>query len=342
MILILTVCVYWLHRIYILSADNMRNKKIFNHNVLKINDDESLSFNKRKFNMILRIIRDDQEQYSIVKEKLQISEKDINKCIKEYHDESLQEHFEMTKIMQFLWQHCQFSHMRQKIEIYIKKCLNCQRNKHTTHAEYDEIQYVKSSIKVWDEITLNFIIKLSKSQNSVTDQHYDAIFMIIDRFTKYAHLISFCENYEIKQLKYVILNRLIRYHEIFKELTSDRNKLFTFKYWQTFISMLETRLHFFTAYHSRTNEQTKQINQTLKQYLCYYVNYHQDNWVKLLSITQIAMNNEVSNTIKISSYFANFDKESNLFEQKLKHVAADLIMNRVKRFKNIKNNIQKM
>ena len=57
---------------------------------------------------------------------------------------------------------------------------------------------------------------------------------------------------------------------------------------------------------------------------------------------QIAMNSRVSNTTKISSYFANFNKKLNLCEQELKHVAADLIMNRVKKLKNIKNNIQKI
>ena len=50
--------------------------------------------------------------------------------------------------MQFLRQHCRFSHMRQKVETYIKKCFNCQQNKYTIHAKYDEIQYAKSSIKV--------------------------------------------------------------------------------------------------------------------------------------------------------------------------------------------------
>ena len=59
-------------------------------------------------------------------------------------------------------------------------------------------------------------------------------------------------------------------------------------------------------------------------------------------MTQIAMNSRVSNTTKISSYYVNFGKESNLFKQELKHVAADLIMNRVKRLKDIKDNIQKM
>ena len=50
---------------------------------------------------------------------------------------------------------------------------------------------------------------------------YDLILVIIDRFTKYSHLISFKKKNTIKQLRFVMLNRLIRYHEILKEITSD-------------------------------------------------------------------------------------------------------------------------
>ena len=59
-------------------------------------------------------------------------------------------------------------------------------------------------------------------------------------------------------------------------------------------------------------------------------------------MVQIAMNSKVSDTIKISSYFVNFERKSNLFEQELDHVSIDLTLNRVKRFRHIKNNIQKM
>ena len=170
----------------------------------------------------------------------------------------------MTKIIQFLRRNYQFPHMQQKVEIYIKKCFNCQQNKHATHVEYDEIQYAESFMKIWDKITLNFIIKLLKSQNFITDQHYNAILMIIDHFTKYAHFILFREEYDSKQLKYIIMNRLIRYHEILKELTNDKNKLFISKYWQTSVSMLKIRLRFFTVYHLRIDEQTERINQILK------------------------------------------------------------------------------
>ena len=102
----------------------MRSKEVFDQSVLKINNDESLSFNKCEFNVTMRILRDDQEQYSIVKEKLQISDDKIDNYIKKYHDESLQRHSRVTEIIQLLRRKCQFSHMRQKVEIYIKKCLN--------------------------------------------------------------------------------------------------------------------------------------------------------------------------------------------------------------------------
>ena len=36
--------------------------------------------------------------------------------------------------------------------------------------------------------------------------------------------------------------------------------------------MLGTKLRMSTTYHSQTNEQTKRMNQSLKQYLRHYVN----------------------------------------------------------------------
>ena len=86
--------------------DYMKNKNMMNHNIFKINDDESLSINIQKINAILKIFNDDQKQYSIIKNRLHISKKHINKIIKKYHDELLQKHFEIFKTLQFLRRHC--------------------------------------------------------------------------------------------------------------------------------------------------------------------------------------------------------------------------------------------
>ena len=77
---------------------------------------------------------------------------------------------------------------------------------------------------------MNFIIKLSKSKNSTNEKAHDAILVMIDRLIKYCHIILFKETYNVEQLKYIVLNRLIRYQEISKELINDKNKLFIFNY----------------------------------------------------------------------------------------------------------------
>jgi len=53
---------------------------------------------------------------------------------------------------------------------------------------------------------------------------------MIDKLIKYSHIIACKEKFIIEQLEYIVLNRLIRYHNISKRLTSDKDKLFTSNY----------------------------------------------------------------------------------------------------------------
>ncbi len=53
---------------------------------------------------------------------------------------------------------------------------------------------------------------------------------MINKFTKYLYIIACKEKFTIEQLKYIVLDRLIRYYNIFKELTSNKDKLFTSNY----------------------------------------------------------------------------------------------------------------
>lgn len=77
---------------------------------------------------------------------------------------------------------------------------------------------------------MNFIIKLSKSKNSTMKEEYDSTLIIVDKLTKYSHMIPFKEKYTAEQLKNIILDRLIHYHEIAKEIISERDQLFTSNY----------------------------------------------------------------------------------------------------------------
>ena len=69
-----------------------------------------------------------------------------------------------------------------------------------------------------------------KSTNLALKNKYNSILIIVDKFIKYLHIIVCKEKFIAKQLEYIVLNRLIKYYNIFKELTNDKDKLFTFNY----------------------------------------------------------------------------------------------------------------
>ncbi len=118
---------------------------MFNYSILKINKNKLLSANKHKLNTILQILRDNTEEFLIEKEKFQISIDKIDKYIKKYYNKLLQEYPRVTKIFQFLRQYCQFLQIKQAVEIYIKRYLSCQQNKHSIYTSYSKIQYQKLS-----------------------------------------------------------------------------------------------------------------------------------------------------------------------------------------------------
>ncbi len=53
---------------------------------------------------------------------------------------------------------------------------------------------------------------------------------MINKLIKYLYIIACKEKFIVEQLEYIVLDQLIRYHNILKELTSDRDKLFTSNY----------------------------------------------------------------------------------------------------------------
>ena len=273
----------------------------------------------------------------------------IDKIIEQHHDNPENGHPGISKTVELVRRHYGFPGMRQKVTTYIKQCLFCQQNKHSTHAPYGHIQFAPVPNEPWEDITMDFITKLPKSKHPVTRQLYDSIFVIVDKLTKYAEFIPFREDYTTQDLAFILLDRLIRYHGIPKSITSDRDKLFKSKYWGTLLSLLGTKRKLSTSHHPQTDGQTERINQVLETYLRHYVNNRQDNWVKLLPLAQLAYNNKRSDTTAYTPFYANHGKHPNLFLQgdtntptdAINASAAELVKDMGSLHNTLNSNIQK-
>jgi hypothetical protein len=90
---------------------------------------------------------------------------------------------------------------------------------------------------------------LLRLTNLAIKDKYNSILIIIDKLIKYLYIIACKEKFIAKQLKYIVLNWLIQYYNILKELASNKDKLFTSNYWKTLLLILETRLKMFIVYY---------------------------------------------------------------------------------------------
>ena len=159
---------------------------------------------------------------------------------------------------------------------------------------------------------MDFITKLPKSKDPVTGITYNLIMVIVDRFTKYLIVVLFKETHTAEQLGHLLLDRLVRDHGVLIMIITDRDKLFTSNYWKTISAAMGIKPKMSMAYHPQTDSQTEQVNQVLETYLQHYINKTHSNWVQLLPVAQLAINQHRSDSTKESLFFANFGQHVNI------------------------------
>ena len=135
--------------------------------------------------------------------------------------------------------------------------------------------------------------------------------VVVERLTKWAYFIPFLRKATATDLAHVFMEKVFARHGMPAEIISDRDKLFTSQFWQSLMDILGTKHKLSTAYHPQTDGQTERTNQVLEQYLRCYLNYEQDDWVRLLPMAQFAYNNSATPT-GISPFYVNYGKHPNI------------------------------
>jgi hypothetical protein len=111
------------------------------------------------------------------------------------------------------------------------------------------------SSKLKQHWTLDFITNFFSSIRRVL--FFNAILIIIDRYTKYARYISARMNWTIENLVDSLIEEVFIRFEMLVFLIIDREILFISNYWLNFCYHLRVRLDHSTIFHFQTDEQMK-------------------------------------------------------------------------------------
>jgi len=235
------------------------------------------------------------------------------------HDDRAGEHLEVKRTEDLIQRRHNISDLKDWITEYIVRCNSCCRNKIQRDKRYDRVTWLNALNASWESVTMNFITKLPTSKNSAWGVKFDSILTIVNRLIKYTMFISFKKTTTASVLMYTILQELINNHELSKEFIINRDKLFTSKFWEMLTAELRINHKMLTAYHSQTNEQSEQMNQTVEMYLRHYVNRNQNNWVQLLLTAQFAYNNTQNKTTEETSFWVNYEYNLKVWQELWTH-----------------------
>ncbi len=104
---------------------------------------------------------------------------------------------------------------------------------------------------------MDFVIGLSRTQKS-----HDAVWVIVNKLTKFAHFFLVRMDYSLERLAKLYIDKIVRLHRVPVSIVSNRNPRFTSRFQD-----LGTRLNFSTAFHPHTDGQSKRVIQILEDML---------------------------------------------------------------------------
>lgn len=123
-----------------------------------------------------------------------------------------------------------------------------------TTTPYGLLQPLPVPDQIWEDLSMDFIMGLPCSKG------YDAIFVVVDRLSKYVHFILLKHPYSAKSLAVVFIKEVVHLHGLPKSIISDRDPIFVSLFWKELFKLCGTNLKMSSAYHPETDGQIEVVN----------------------------------------------------------------------------------
>ena len=167
-----------------------------------------------------------------------------------------------------------------------------------------KIQLLPIPVWKWENITVGFVTGLPRTQ-----KQHDAIWVIVDRLTKFAHFLPVNVEDSLEKLAKLYVDEIVRLHVVPILIASDRDPRFTSRFWPSLQTALGTHLHFSTAYHIQTDGQSERTIQTLEDMRRACVMEFKGSWDTHLALMEFAYNKSYQASICMAPYEALYGRK---------------------------------
>ena len=126
--------------------------------------------------------------------------------------------------------------MKNDIAKFVAECLIYQQVK----VEHQRLGGLLHPLPVpewkWEHVTMDFVVGLPRSLKG-----YDAIWVIVDRLTKFAHFLPIKVNFTLDKLAQLYIQEIVKLHGAPVLIVSNRVPRFTARFWKSLKVVMGTR-----------------------------------------------------------------------------------------------------
>ncbi len=205
----------------------------------------------------------------------------------EAHGGGLHAHFGVDKTLDTLKEHFFWPKMKSLVTKLVYACITCQKAKAHKHNHGAYIPLPTPS-HPWYDLSMDFVLGLPR-----TSSGKDAIFVVVDRFSKMAHFMPCKTTYDASYIANLFFKEVVRLHGMPKTIVSDRDTKFVSHCWRVLWSKLGTKLLFSASYHPQMDGQTEVVNRILGNMLRSLVQYYDKSWESCIAFVEFAYNRTI-------------------------------------------------
>ncbi|GKE69406.1 putative reverse transcriptase domain-containing protein [Tanacetum coccineum] len=107
--------------------------------------------------------------------------------------------------------------MKRDVATYVRKCLTCLKVKAEHQRPSGLLQQPKIPEWKWDNITMDFIMKLPRSKSG-----HDTIWVVVDKLTKSTYFLATHKDYSIEKLARLYIDEIVTRHGVPMDRQSER------------------------------------------------------------------------------------------------------------------------
>ena len=168
----------------------------------------------------------EQDRIVYIEEQIYIpnNQKLKERILWENHDSVDVGHLEQQRMMELVKKNYWWPELKEDIKKYVQRCFKYQQNKVQHQKKSEELHPLNILQGPWQEISINVMRPLPKSNGM------DAIMVIVDRFTKIIRLKATMTNISLKGMAKIYQDEIWKLHGIPRKILNNRGPQFTSKF----------------------------------------------------------------------------------------------------------------